>query len=235
MNQEKAEILILGSFHMSEIEGLDTHQRQMEIEELVSKIGNFKPTKIAVEMEPKESKTCNELYKRYQSGSFSLPINEIYQVGFRLGVELKHNEIYPTDWMGTEDMSFGEVQSWAEEHQSEMLKEILAGVEDIPVWTEDKTVLGYYRELNEPAFLDLLHKVHLNIARIGEVDHYVGINWLSWWYKRNLIMFSNLSRLIESKEERILFIVGIGHSSIVTKFIEESELCEVVKPLHYLS
>ena len=228
-------MMILGSFHMSEVEGLDSNDRQMEIEELVSKIKKFKPTKIAVEMEPKDSVACNEQYKRYQSGSFPLPINEIYQVGFRLGVELGHDEIYPTDWMGDADMSVGEVQSWAEEHQPELLKEILAGIEDHPTLTEDKTVLDYYRELNEPALLDLLHKIHLNIARIGEVDHYVGMNWLSWWYKRNLIMLSNLSRLIESKEERILFIVGIGHSSIITKFIEESELCEVVEPLRYLS
>ncbi|WP_432358554.1 DUF5694 domain-containing protein [Sporosarcina sp. UB5] len=235
MNQEKAKILILGSFHMSEVEGLDAYQRQMEIEELVLKIEKFKPTKIAVEMEPKDSEACNEQYKRYQSGSFPLPINEIYQVGFRLGVELGHDEIYPTDWMGNPELSFSEVQSWAEAHQPEMLKEILAGVEGYPAWTEDKTVLDYYRELNEPAFLGLLHKIHLNIARVGEVDHYVGMNWLSWWYKRNLIMFSNLSRLIESEEERILFIVGIGHSSIVTKFIEESELCEVVEPLLYLT
>lgn len=235
MNQEKAKILILGSFHMGEVEGLDENKRQMEIEELVSKIEKFKPTKIAVEMEPKDSEACNEQYKRYQSGSFSLPINEIYQVGFRLGLELGHEEIYPTDWMGNADMSFGEVQSWAEEQQPKLLKSILAGIEGAPSLTDDKTVLDYYRELNEPAFLDLNHKIHLNIARVGEVDHYVGMNWLSWWYKRNLIMFSNLSRLIESKEERILFIVGIGHSTIVTNFIEEGELCEVVDPLRYLS
>ena len=235
MIQEKAKVFILGSFHMSEVEGLDVDQRQMEIEELVSKIEKFKPTKIAVEMEPKDSEACNEQFKRYQSCSFSLPINEIYQVGFRLGVELGHDKIYPTDWMGNAELGFGEVQSWAEEYQPELLKEILAGVEGYPAFTQDKTVLDYYKELNEPAFLDLLHKIHLNIARVGEVDNYVGMNWLSWWYKRNLIMFSNLSRLIESKEERILFIVGIGHSSIVTKFIEESELCEVVDPLRYLS
>jgi len=61
------------------------------------------------------------------------------------------------------------------------------------------------------------------------------MNWLSWWYKRNLIMFGNLTRLINSEEERILFIVGGSHSTIVTNFIEESEVCEVVQPLSYLS
>lgn len=48
-------------------------------------------------------------------------------------------------------------------------------------------------------------------------------------------MFANLTRLIDSENERILFIVGVEHCSIVTKFIEESELFEVVEPLSYLS
>ena len=87
------------------------------------------------------------------------------------------------------------------------------------------------KEINAPIIVNKLHKIHLNIARIGDFNNYVGMNWLSWWYKRNLIMFANLTRLIDSEDERILFIVGVGHSSIVTKFIEESELCVVVQPL----
>jgi len=48
-------------------------------------------------------------------------------------------------------------------------------------------------------------------------------------------MFANLTRLIDTKEERILFIVGASHTSIVTKFLEKSEICEVLLPLSYLS
>ena len=77
--------------------------------------------------------------------------------------------------------------------------------------------------------------MYVNIARIGGLNQYVGMDWLSWWYKRNLIMFANLTRLIDTEEERILFIVGASHTSIVTKFLEESEICEVVPPLSYLS
>lgn len=44
-------------------------------------------------------------------------------------------------------------------------------------------------------------------------------------------MFSNLTRLIKLEEERILYIVGGSHSTIVNKILEESEVCEVVQPL----
>lgn len=80
-----------------------------------------------------------------------------------------------------------------------------------------------------------MHKMYVNIARIGGINNYIGIEWLSWWYKRNLIMFSNLVHLIDTEEERILFIVGSSHASIVTKFLEESEICEIIPPLSYIS
>ncbi len=234
MTQKKPEIFILGSFHMSEVEGLETNRRQQEIQELVSKVKEFQPTKIAVEMEPKDSATSDEQFKNFQQCSFSLPINEIYQLGFRLARELGHKKIYPTDWMDHADMSVGEVQNWAEKNQPELLKEIFNSIEEYPKLTDDKSILDYYKELNERELLDSIHKIHLNLARIGEVDNYIGINWVNWWYKRNLIMFSNLSRLIESNEDRILFIVGLGHSTILSQFLKESELFKVRDPLEYL-
>ncbi|MGM2841764.1 DUF5694 domain-containing protein [Bacillus cereus group sp. Bce002] len=41
-------------------------------------------------------------------------------------------------------------------------------------------------------------------------------------------MYSNIKRLIDSPEERILFIIGSSHCSIVSRFLEEGENCEVV-------
>lgn len=234
MKQEKAKILILGTFHMSEYEELHSEKRQTEIEELVIKIARFQPTKIAVEMVPEDSAYFNEKYAQFKSGSQSLEMNEIFQVAFRLGVEMGHDQIYPTDWMGDADMHYSEVESWGRENQPELLNEIYEEL-FIPELTDSKSIVDYYKELNDPVFIHVIHKVYVNLARLGGLDNYIGMNWLGWWYKRNLIMFSNLTRLIESDEERILFLVGSSHSSFVTKFLEESEVCEVVQPLRVLS
>ncbi|MGG0643080.1 DUF5694 domain-containing protein [Sporosarcina gallistercoris] len=234
MKHDKAKILILGTFHMSEYEELHSEKRQTEIQELVLKIARFQPTKIAVEMVPEDSGYFNEKYTHYKSGSHNLEMNEIFQVAFRLGVEMGHDQIYPTDWMGDAEMHYSEVESWGRENQPELLNEIVKDL-FIPELTESKSIVDYYKELNDPVFINVLHKMYVNLARLGDLDNYIGMNWLSWWYKRNLIMFSNLTRLIESEEERILFLVGSSHSSIVTKFLEESEVCEVVQPLRVLS
>ncbi len=233
MKMEKAKVLVLGTFHMAEHEGLDSPKRQAEIEELVSALEKYKPTKIAVEMVPGDSESYNEEYKQYKLGNDQLGRNEIYQVAFRLGASLGHEQIYPTDWMGEADMSYGEMDGWLRENQPELFQEIFEDL-SFPELTNDKSIIDYYEELNDPILLNKLHKIYVNLARVGDIGNYIGMEWLSWWYKRNLIMFSNISRLINSEEERILFIVGNSHCSIVTKFLEESEICEVVEPLPYL-
>ncbi|MEK8197106.1 hypothetical protein [Lysinibacillus sp. FSL M8-0134] len=87
MNVEKAKVLILGTFHMSEHEGLNSERRQNEIVDLVSKLARFKPTKIAVEMVPEESEYCNEKYKQYKSGVHKLEMNG--NISSRLPIRFK--------------------------------------------------------------------------------------------------------------------------------------------------
>lgn len=234
MKWQKAKVLVLGTFHMFEHEDLYSVKRQTEIKELVSKLASFKPTKIAVEMVVEENEILNEKYRQYKLGTYNLEMNEIYQIGFRLGLMLGHKQIYPIDWMGNSDMSYEEVEGWAKENQPELLTDIYEGLCP-PELTENKSILDYYKEINEPVLLNRLHELYVNTARIGDFNNYIGMNWLSWWYKRNLIMFSNITRLIDMDEERILFIVGSSHFVLVNKFLEESRVCEVIEPLRYLS
>jgi hypothetical protein len=177
-------------------------------------------------MIPEDSEFINGKFREYKLGTYTLEMNEIYQVGFRLGVRFGHERIYPTDWMDESEMDYGEMESWAKKYQPELLNEIYEEFK-IPELTECKSIVDYYKELNEPSWLNKLHKMYVNMARIGDLNNYIGMKWLSWWYKRNLIMFANLTRLIDSEKERILFIVGGSHLTIVSKFLEESETCEV--------
>ncbi|MFL1675190.1 DUF5694 domain-containing protein [Paenibacillus dendritiformis] len=91
------------------------------------------------------------------------------------------------------------------------------------------------RKLNEPEELKKHHRMYINMARIGEMDHYVGIDWLFHWYERNLILFSNLARLAESPDDRILLIIGGAHVQILQQFIAESGCLEIEPALSYLA
>lgn len=234
MEEHKPKILVLGSEHMSENEEFLSDRRQAEIEELVSLVQKFSPTKIAVEVITDENDRLNEQFKQYKLGTYKLVLNEIDQIGFRMAANLQHEQIYAVDWMGGSDVTdVWEVHGWAKKNQPQLFEEIFGWVPELEL-TDDKSVLDFYKEMNDPVLLNKLHKLYVNMARIGDFGHYVGMEWLTWWYKRNLIMYSNIARLIDSPEERILFIVGSSHCSIVSKFLEEGENCVVVSPQNYL-
>jgi hypothetical protein len=220
---------------MSEYENLDSNKRQKEIEEVANKVVSFNPSKIAVEMITDKNDELNRKFINYKSNTYELEMNEIYQLGFRVAKKLNHNEIYAIDWMGhnEDEKDFGKIYNWANEKQPTLFKEIF-GQLSAPELTNEKSVLDYYKELNEPLLLKSLHKMYVNMARIGTFDNYVGMDWLSWWYKRNLILFSNITRIINSSEDRILVIIGASHCSIISNFFEESNCCSVIPAFDYL-
>ncbi|MCR2822272.1 DUF5694 domain-containing protein [Lederbergia panacisoli] len=243
----KPTVLILGTFHMapssdlfqSNLDDLLTIKRQKEIQEVVERVKQYNPTKLAVERVTKRNRELNEEYRRYKNGNFELKINEIYQLGFRIANELNHEKIYAIDWMeqGAGTRSAGEVYEWAKANQPELFQSIYGWIEaSIQGETEGTapTILDLFRECNDPSEVKKHHEMYMNMARIGDFDHYVGIDWLIWWYQRNLILFSNLTRLATSSDDRILFIVGSGHVQILYQFLEESGLFDLERADTYL-
>jgi hypothetical protein len=144
------------------------------------------------------------------------------------------------DWMGqggTRDV--GEVYEWAKENQPDLFDSLFGWIQASHQLkskeNEYKSIVDIYREFNEPLFLEQQHRMNLNMARIKTIGEYIGMDWLIWWYKRNLIMFSNLSDLATSSDERILFIVEAGHVEIVSNFLNESGLFEIERVQNYLN
>ncbi|MGV3488814.1 MAG: DUF5694 domain-containing protein [Tuberibacillus sp.] len=80
------------------------------------------------------------------------------------------------------------------------------------------------------------HRIYIEYyARVAAEDYYVGIDWLAnYWYRRNLIVYTNITRLIETKDERILVIYGSGHKYLLDQFCTESGLFQVEKVEDYL-
>ena len=100
-------LLILGTFHFQDA-GLDSYrpmydvdvltpQRQKEVEKVVELLKSFLPDQVAVERLPGTQSTLDSEYKLYREGSFKLPSNEIYQLGFRIASNLQHNRVYAVD------------------------------------------------------------------------------------------------------------------------------------------
>ena len=211
-------------------------QRQKEIEEVVNRLKDYKPTKIALEVVKKRNGTLNEEFTSYLKGDYQLQENEIDQIGYRLAKEMGHQEVYAVDWMeqGACQRDFNEVVEWAKEHQPKLYEELFAPLYQFELTTAGKSVNELLLYYNKQEIVNQLHRSYVNMARIKDAEQYVGMDWLIWWYQRNLILFSNLSDLATTTDDRILFLVGGSHVRIVENFVKESGLFETVPAQSYL-
>ncbi|GAA0358320.1 DUF5694 domain-containing protein [Bacillus horti] len=243
--EKKPKVLILGTFHMSpssdlyqtEVDNLQSRTRQQEIREVVDLLKQYKPTKIAVEIVPAEEESLNKKYRDYTTGSFELEMNEVHQLGFRMAAELNHEKVYAIDWMekGAERRSVGEVYEWAKANQPELFSSLFNWLKQkANDENKESTILDLYCNCNELSEIKKHHQMYVNMARIREINNYVGMDWLIWWYQRNLILFSNIARLATSSDDRIMLIIGAGHVQILYQFLEESGLFELESTMKYL-
>lgn len=240
----KPKIMIMGAFHMgptgdlvkTEADDMLAPHRQQEICEVVELLKAFQPTKVAVEAEKTSNKVFNETYRSFLAGDYKLIANEIDQIGYRLAREMGHEEIYAVDWMekGVCQREIEEVSEWAKANQPAIFEEYFGWLYELDTSTKGKTVLDLLLFINQPELVQKTHRSNVNIARIKDAEEYIGMDWLLWWYQRNLILFSNLSDLATTENDRILFIIGAGHVEIVSNFVRESGLFELVDVREYL-
>nr|WP_305775259.1 DUF5694 domain-containing protein [Flavobacterium sp. 140616W15] len=65
--------------------------------------------------------------------------------------------------------------------------------------------------------------------RTGNSDDFTGASLVANWYKRNLYMYSLVQKLTESKDDKIMVLVGAGHAAMFRQFIEKDPTFELVE------
>lgn len=244
--RNKPEVMVLGTFHFqgsldvvqNNSGDLMTEEKQREINEVLEKISAFKPTKIAVEVEKIHNETLNQNYQEYRNHSFHLTANEVHQLGFKLGKKLNIETISAVDWMEKiGNRSIDEVLKWAESHQPDLYKKIMNDyISKLEMGFNHLTVLEILKQLNENrGGVPLDHQAYMQIARIGNEHDSIGIDWVRWWYQRNLILYKNVLDLIKDENERVLLIIGSGHRYLIQQFLAESGEVTIKNPTQFLN
>lgn len=244
MDQHKPKVMVLGTFHMRytpdiykvEFDDLLSERRQNEIRGVVEKVKIFNPTKLAFEVVKENEEEINEEYRQYLNGDLELKIDEMHQYGFRIASELGHQKVYAVDWMkSVGNRGIGEVFEWAKTEQPDLYKYIdekYRSGRDFNL--ADKSIGTLMKEMNEESSVKREHEMYMTLARIGSEDDYVGIDWLRWWYQRNLIIYSNLARITNSPSDRTVLIIGAAHIHLVSQFLKESGMFDVEPAIAYL-
>ena len=247
-----AKLLLLGTFHFKDsgrdgykpkhdVDILST-ERQQEIADLLDRLAEFAPTRIAVEWDRDDQARLDERYKQYLAGEFEISSNEIYQIGFRFGKRLGHERLYAVDADGRHYEPRVDSAKWAKENDQGWVSAHPwhKRYEKLYEWEDQRKTqvpLGEtFLYMNSPERLALGHGHYLVGAfKAADGTEYPGADHLSgWWYNRNLRIFANLLQIAREPDDRVFFIVGAGHVPILRHAAQsapEVELVEVAEVL----
>ena len=229
----KPHVLILGTYHMGnpgkdvlnvKADDVLAPRRQREIAAVVALLRRFRPTKIAIESTPGNTKYA-ERYERYVRGEYEPARDEVEQIAFRLAKGSGHAQLYPVDWKN--DFDFGSVKGFAEANGQAGLIEAAMLTARAQVAETDRlmrggTVRQVLRAINSERNIRESHRPYLTLARVGEGERYAGADLAAGWYERNLKIFVNITRITDSPDDRVLVIFGSGHAPLLRHFVEES-------------
>jgi hypothetical protein len=219
----RAEILVLGSFHMdspgrdlfnTQVDDVLSPKRQEEMAQLLTVLKRFRPTKIAIEADV-SGRRASQQYLDYLAGKYVLTRNEIDQIGYRLAKELGHARVYAVDESG--DFPVMRVRNYAtatgqsakfDSAQAAVGRRVKAESE----FLRTHTLLDMLQLVNADSTAErAVGEYYSGLLPFGEPYEYAGPDLLASWYQRNIRIYLNIRRLIESPADRILVIYGSGH------------------------
>lgn len=216
----RAEVLVLGTYHMAnpgrdifntQADDVLAPKRQAEIAQLIEVLKRFNPTKIAIESSddrrPKQ-------YADYLAGKHELSRNEIEQIGFRLAKELGHKTIHPVDVDG--EFPWPRLVKYAratgrEKELDALMAEVGGMVKRQNEYLASHTILETLLLLNSDAKVAEDLGYYFREAQFGEPYDWAGADLVADWFRRNMRIYTNVTGLVESPNERVLVIYGSGH------------------------
>lgn len=258
IGKHKAKAMVLGVFHFAN-PGLDSYKpkyafnileekRQGELEMLLSKIAEYKPTKILLEWDRIEMDSIvSDRFQKYLNGTFSIDdkSNEVYQIGFKLAKKLGHKKIYcsdaSADWFGVElDWDNYDAEAYLKSkgqyekstrYDFQSFYELSDSLKTVQSLTEHLAMI------NNPENRLKDHQAYLTETVLeGAGDNYIGADAVANWYRRNLRIFANAYDLTDfDSEERLLLLYGSGHVWQLRQFFMDSPDFEYVEPNEYLT
>ncbi len=243
---ENAQITMLGLFHFSN-PGLDkvktdqidvtTAANQRYLDNLSNKLQvEFKPTAVLVECPPSTQNNINTQFQQYLSGSFELPINETYQIGFRVakGSGIAQVTCYDEKQIQWQPAKMMQLMA-GHEHATQAKFDNF--IQSITNKLQSMQASMSLRELliahNQPDFDNLNKSFYLLTSSVGAGKGFEGADAAASWWHRNFRMYANIQK-VAVPGSRVLVIGGQGHTAILKGFAAIDPARELVDIKQYL-
>lgn len=239
--QKKTQVLLLGSFHFDnpgkdvakfEDANILSAKRQAEVLEVVEKIKQFRPDKIFIEIPVERQQRLDSSFNKYKAGELKLSASEIHQIAYRVAKELNHAGLYAVDYTEA-NFPFDSLMKSATATKQfeflEMIKQEIENVEkDFNKSLKTKTVKEILLQHNSPEFIKMGVGIYYEFLIAGEKGNHVGSYLTSEWWRRNMIIYENVLKTLNGKEERILILFGSGHTALLNEMMKYNQKLELV-------
>lgn len=236
--EETITVLPVGTFHFTGAPDFNdpmAPEQQAEIRAVVDSLSAFRPTKVAVERERTDSTSVDSLYQAYRAGRFELPVNEVYQLGFRLARRRGHDRVYPIDYKLAWPMDT--VMTWARENQPSFVRFATRWQKRVGAIRDSLHRHGTIREIllhiNSNQYLRRIQAARMRTLEVGAAENYLGVEPPASVARRNMHIFANLLAVAEAGD-RVLIIYGNGHSHYFREYVRGHPQMELARPKDYL-
>jgi hypothetical protein len=218
----QTDVLVLGVYHMAnpgrdifnmQADDVLAPKRQTEIVHLIEVLKKFRPTKLALEADV-FSDRIQKTYAEYLAGKHVLTRNEIEQIGFRLAKELGHQTVHPVDVDG--DFPYVRLANHAKavgrtKELDAISHEFGRRVKAQGQYLASHTVLETLLYMNSDDRIAGEIGLYYRMSHFCEPGDWAGADLVSDWFRRNMRIYANISRLADAPGQRILVIYGAGH------------------------
>jgi hypothetical protein len=249
-DQAEVQVMLLGTYHFANpgrdvikqaIDDVLQSRRQVELEDLVTRLASWKPDRVAVEWPFSRTDTARARYASYLAKTLPPNRNEVVQIGFRLASRLGHDAVYPIDddsFLDLNDSLKAVVQRRPEFKKTrDSIVALLQKEADARnAWMRTTTIREHLLRLNGEEALRGGNSLGMfgGYLQAGEGQNYGGPQFLAQWYARNFNMAHNLTRLLRPHVRRVLVVVGSGHVVPLRNLLDEAPQFCPVSPLSLL-
>ena len=228
--EEPARVLLMGTFHFNN-PGLDVIKtKQINVMDEVSQdylkklsqhISTFKPTAVMLEFDPTDHAEMNAEYQQYLAGDFTLPVNEMYQIGFRVAKLAGLKQVHSFDerqvhWQGQKLMEH------IEQQEQPMMQVLQQKIAEITAETNaDHQRLNLQQLLVKNNQIPYDHKnmdFYLLTNAVGAGENFAGADASASWWHRNFRMYARIQQQAKPGA-RVFAIGGQGHTSILRNLL----------------
>lgn len=259
-------VMLLGTYHMDN-PGLDqvnveaddvlSDRRQAELRDLVDRLADWNPDRIALERPHGRGDEVNDRYREYRTGEraydreerFHSPHgmrkdpatecrSEAVQVGFRLADRLDHDSVAAID--EHPDESRYEPDPFDDREIDPTRKTAVQRPDPAELGRESderlasSTIPEYLAWMNGGEQWRANHDLMFDSGIRATGGAFGSPVALASWYDRNLRMVHHLWRTMDPEDERILLVVGSGHVRVLRHLLTEAPMFGPVSPLPYL-